>query len=54
MTSNILTTATTDSMRWAIRSEGARVRYVIPGLKSGYTYTVKPHPPTPREDRERG
>jgi hypothetical protein len=53
MTSNILTTATTDSMRRGTRSEGAQVRYVIPGLNSGYTYTVRPHPPTPRDGRER-
>lgn len=53
MTSNILTTATTDSVRPAIRSESSRVRYVIPGLTTGYTYTVRPHPPTPRDGKER-
>jgi hypothetical protein len=52
MTSKILTTATTDSACRLVQRGRIDVHYVIPALAAGYTYTVKPHPPTPRDGQE--
>ena len=51
MTGDIATTATTDSARRLHDDDARRVRYVLPEW-SAYGYTVKPHPPTPRQGPE--
>ena len=53
MTSDIATTATTDSARGPQDDDARQVRYVLPQW-SAYGYTVKPHPPTPRKRPEQG
>jgi hypothetical protein len=52
MTSDIATTATTEPARARQDHDARQVRYVLPE-SSAYGYTVKPHPPTPRQGPER-
>ena len=50
MTGDIATTATTDPARSPRDDDARRVEYVVPNWS--YGYTVKPHPPTPRQGPE--